>query len=193
MKYKKFMGILFIVLIIVSIMNAGNFLIINQNPVKSDVIIVLGGDNIQRADYSIKFYKEGYSNMLLFTGGNDAGNGVREAEAMKNEAIRLTVPSKNIIIENKSISTYENAIFTKKIIMDQGFKSAIIVTSNYHMRRSRLVFNKAFKNTGIKLVFCSVQDTRFNPKWWFTNAYSRHIVISEYEKLVGYFIEGRLF
>jgi len=192
MRLKKFTSLSFIVIIIVLILNAGNFLIVKENPVKADVIIVLGGDNILRTDYSIKLYNEGYSNILLFSGGKDDINGENSADIMGKEAVRLNVPSKNIIVENKAISTYENAIFTKKILMDHSFKSAIIVTSDYHMRRSRLVYNKAFKNTGIKLIFCSVQDTNFKPKWWFINNYSRNVVISEYEKLLGYFIEGRL-
>lgn len=192
MKIKKLMSLSFIVIIIVLILNAGNFLIVNEKPIKADVIIGLGGVEIPRADYSIKLYDEGYSNTLLFTGGKNPIVNEKEAYVMRKEAIRLKVPSKNIIVENKSISTYENAIFTKKILMDHNFKSAIIVTSNYHMRRSSLVFNKAFKNTGIKLIFCSAQDINFKPKWWLTNNYSTNIVISEYEKLVGYFFEDRL-
>ena len=186
MKLKKIASLLFIAIITLSILNAGNFLIVDEKPVKTDVIVGLGGGAISRADYSIQLYSEGYSNVLLFSGR------INEVAVMRNEAMCLNVSSKTIIVENKSISTYENAIFTKKILIEHSFKSAIIVTSNYHMRRSRLVFNKAFKNTGIKLVFCSVQDIKFKPKWWFTDNYSRTIVIAEYEKLVGYFIEGRL-
>ena len=185
---KKIVSLSFLGIIIILSLNAGNFLIVDENPIKADVIIGLGGDNILRADYSIKLYNEGYSNMILFSGGNYD----KEAEVMEKEAIRLNVPIKNIAVENKSISTYENAIFTKKILIVDGFKSAIIVTSDYHMRRSRFVFNKVFKNTGIKLIFCSVEDVSFNPKWWVINTHSRQVVISEYIKIVGYFIEGKL-
>ena len=190
---KKFASYLFIVIILVSILNAGNFLMVDENPVKDDVIIGLGGMNIPTTDYSVKLYNEGYSNMLLFSGGVDDGDGGAESIVMEKEALHLNIPVKNIIGENKSVSTYENALFTKKILVDYNFKSAIIVTSTYHMRRSRLVFNKAFQNTGIKLTFCSFQDKYFKSEWWFMDTYSRHIVISEYEKLIGYFIEGRLF
>ncbi|MBC8061695.1 MAG: YdcF family protein [Clostridiaceae bacterium] len=193
MKLTIFRKILFVVIIMFLILNAGNFLTVGEKPLKSDVIIVLGGSSIPKADYSIKLYNEGNSNMLLFSGGNtDNKYGEKEAEVMEKEAIYFNIPRENIMLEDKSISTYENAMFTKKILIEHGFKSAIIVTSNYHMRRSRLVFNKTFKNTGIKLTFCSVEDTEFNPKWWFTKYHSINIVLSEYAKIVGYFLKGRL-
>jgi len=78
------------------------------------------------------------------------------------------------------------------LLIKDGYKSAIVVTSDYHMRRSRLVFNKEFKGTGISLTFCNAKDKNFIAAKWWTNSYSLNIVQSEYLKLMGYFIEGRL-
>jgi uncharacterized SAM-binding protein YcdF (DUF218 family) len=175
------------------VLNLGKILTVDEKPEKSDVIVVLGGENIIRTDYGVKLFKDEYSNRLLFTGGNiNFGDNGKEAEVMRNEAIKLCVPNEDIILEDKATSTYENAIFSKEIIMSKGFESAIIVTSDYHMLRSKLVFNKAFKGTGIKLTFCSSQSKKFKPQCWFTDKYSRHVTISEYKKLLRYFVKGRL-
>jgi len=95
-------------------------------------------------------------------------------------------------LEDKANSTYENALYSKQLVDKYKFKSAIIVTSNYHMRRSRLVFNKAFQGTGINLTYCSALEKSFTPNGWFTDKYSRDIVFSEYIKIVGYWIEDKL-
>ena len=76
--------------------------------------------------------------------------------------------------------------------MDNGFESAIVVTSNYHMRRSKLVFKKAFKDTDISLVYCSAEEDGFIPEKWWTDRYSFNRVFSEYIRLAGYFVRGQL-
>lgn len=193
-KKRKYIVIAVIVVAMVfSFVNAGDFLVVSQEPVKADVIIVLGGDNILRTDYGVKLLKKGYSDKIMFTGGaTDKGRIRIEAEEMRKRALKWGVAKEKIILEDKAKSTYENAVFSKEIVLDKGFKSAIVVTSNYHTRRSSLVFNKAFRKSGVKLTFCSVEDVSFKPKKWFMDKTSRSITALEYKKLIGYFILGRL-
>ena len=175
-------------------LKAGSFLIVKgEKPEKSDVIITLGGSNIIRTDYSVRLFKEGYSKHLLLSGGI-IGNGDNRthAEVMYKEAKRLRVPDADIIIEDESKSTYQNALYTKTALINLHYKSAIIVTSNYHMKRARLVFKKVFNGTGIDLRFSISDDKNFKPNNWWTDAYSRKIVITEYAKLLGYLVKGRL-
>ncbi|MFA7575239.1 MAG: YdcF family protein [Arcobacteraceae bacterium] len=58
------------------------------------------------------------------------------ATIMKQVLINLGVPFDNVFIEEKSRTTYENAIFTIEEIKKQGYKEIILVTSALHMRRS---------------------------------------------------------
>ncbi len=193
-KKRKYIVIAVVIVAIVFLfVNAGRFLVVSQEPVKADVIIVLGGDNILRTDYGVKLLQKGYSDKIMFTGGTTSKKRIRvEAEEMRKRALKLGVANDKIILEDKAISTYENAIFSKDIVLNKGYKSAIVVTSDYHMRRSSLVFNKAFRKSGVKLTFCSVEDVRFKPKKWFMDKTSRSITALEYKKLIGYFILGRL-
>jgi uncharacterized SAM-binding protein YcdF (DUF218 family) len=184
---------LLIVLLLV-FLNLGSFLIVNENPVMSDVIVVLAGDTGGRTAYSVMLLKSGYSENLLCTGGRHTPNydSSSVADAMKKQAINSGISENHIIVEDQAVSTYENAAFSKVLLLKYGYKSAIVVTSDYHMRRSRIVFNKVFKGTGINLTFCSSKDHNFTPEKWWTNNYSRNIVCSEYIKLIGYFVAGRL-
>ena len=63
----------------------------------------------------------------------------------------------------------------------------MLVTSNFHTRRTRLVFRRVFKGTGIELmVQAAPPDDWFNPdRWWTRRMDSRNLFL-EYQKLLFY-------
>lgn len=68
-----------------------------------------------------------------------------EAHTAKNFLVSLGIRTEDIIPEEKSRDTYENAIETKKIAQIFGFKKILLITSAYHMKRSNLIFSKYFE------------------------------------------------
>jgi len=167
-------------------LNLGNFLVVNEDPVKSDVIVVLAGDAGGRTDYGIALLREGYADKLLFSGC------VASTGIMVRQALDAGVPEDSLIIDTGSESTYDNAVNSKALLLEYGYKSAIVVTSDYHMRRSRLVFEKAFEDAGIRLVYCSSAAEDFTPAKWWANSRGFKAVCAEYIKLAGYFVQGKL-
>ena len=178
------------IIIIVAILtflflNAGNFLVTYDKPKNADVIVVLSGDKGTRAQYAVTLYKQGYANKIILSGGI-VYNKTTMAQLMAEQAVELGVPSKNIILEDKADSTFDNAIFTRDILLKNDFRSAIIVTSDYHTRRSKMIFNNVFKGSNIKLTYCASVGEYFDKeKWWVSNK-SAMIVINEYIKFIGY-------
>lgn len=80
---------------------------------------------------------------ILVSGGKVLKTTGAEAEIGKIILMGLGIPADQIILENQSLNTTENAKYTK-IIMDQhGFTQPILVTSAFHMQRSILQFEKA--------------------------------------------------
>ena len=70
--------------------------------------------------------------------------GNKEADFIKNELITSGVAEKDILIENKSRNTYENAIFSKRILDSLQLKGPyVLITSATHMPRSINIFKKA--------------------------------------------------
>ncbi len=125
-----------------------------------DLAIVLGGmgridERQHRFDFTcsgdrlfqtLALYYKKRVNKLLITGGSGSINHPNDREAIyiKNYLKTISVPDSNIIIENDSKNTYENAIFTKRILDSLHFKGSILlVTSSFHMRRSIAIFKKA--------------------------------------------------
>jgi len=67
-----------------------------------------------------------------------------EASFLRKELIRNGIPDSAIIVETKSKNTYENAVYSKKILDSLKFSPPyIIITSAIHIPRSAKVFAKA--------------------------------------------------
>lgn len=96
-----------------------------------------------------ELYKTGKINRLMISGGSGrmVGKEYSEAPAIKQFLLRIGVPEEDIIIEGDSRNTFENALFSKKIL-DEKFPNAncLLLTSAVHMRRSKACFNKVGQN-----------------------------------------------
>ena len=160
---------------------------------KADAIAVFSGDSGARTERAVELLKEGYGDYLILSGGK-VYDDVTMAELMKNHAIKLGVDESKILIDDEASTTNENAEFTTNIIEENNFKSVIVVTSDYHTRRSKLAMEKSLENTlidgeKVKVSVIPSKEKKFTTKWW-TSGNSILIIISEYLKLVGYWAKG---
>ncbi len=156
---------------------AGNWLVIRQQPIKSDVIIVLSG-GVGRLEKGISLFEEGYGKYLMLSNFKEWTRG-------RSRSI-MHLPVSAIIVEEKAHSTYTNALFTKELMLRYNFKSAIVVTSDFHSRRSKLIFDRVYANTGISLNYSTAETRHFQPDKWWDNKYSRRTTYREYLKYAGY-------
>ncbi|MCH1640137.1 YdcF family protein [Paenibacillus timonensis] len=172
----KWLAILILFLLVVLGPFAGNFLVIHENPQKSDVIIVLSGGS-NNLNIGIELYEQKYAPQIMVSNALDYDT-IGTMEKRK-------IPSTSVIFETKADSTYTNAIYTKDLMIKHRLNSAIIVTPDYHMRRVKYHFDKVYKGTGITFTYTSVETQTFHPHQWWLDNNSRRIVINEYIKFVG--------
>ncbi|MEM7758396.1 MAG: YdcF family protein [Cyanobacteria bacterium P01_A01_bin.40] len=126
---------------------------------QADAIVILGGatrnqepprvlpDLSERGDrllYGAKLYKDGAAPKIILTGGRFQwyGGDTSEANSMATVLELIGVPSDAMILESQSLNTYENALFTKKILERENIKRILLVTSASHMPRSIAIFRK---------------------------------------------------
>lgn len=102
--------------------------------------------------HTVQLYKMGKIKKILITGGSGRVTGaiISEAIDMKMVFLICGVPDSVLIIEQKSRNTHENALFSKKIIDSLGLKgNKLLITSAFHMPRSKACFDKVGLKTDI--------------------------------------------
>jgi len=82
--------------------------------------------------------------------------------------------------------TYEEELATKQVMEKESLKSAIIVTSPYHLRRTKMIFTKVFQGWGAKLIFYPSDNRAFSVNNWWKSHYGRKKVVTEYLGLIYY-------
>jgi hypothetical protein len=82
--------------------------------------------------------------------------------------------------------TFAEAEKTVDVMREQGFGSAIVVSSCYHIRRARLAFERANKDPELTFAFhaIGIEDSRTDGPWWLDGEYTLKVA-DEYLKLAG--------
>lgn len=83
---------------------------------------------------------------LVFTGGASAvflRDGLDEAAAARKLFIELGIAADRIVIERESRNTWENAVFTRRLVQPKPGERWVMITSAWHMPRSVGIFRVA--------------------------------------------------
>ena len=164
------------------LIGVGQFLIVREELKPADVIIVLAGEREERVEYGVWLYQQAYAPKIIMTGGPVVWR-VTAAQIMKEQALFLGVPAEDILIEERSTTTKENAAFTKGLMVAEDFGSAILVTSPYHSRRASGIFHRVFGQE-IEIISVPVPNSRFSVDEWWTRDMDTRQVVTEYLKLI---------
>ncbi|MBX2962694.1 MAG: YdcF family protein [Cyclobacteriaceae bacterium] len=97
-----------------------------------------------RVVHTVDLYKRGIISRILIAGGSGrlVTEGRREADDIFKALVLMGVDSVDLEIENESRNTYESAVNVEKMIGKEAGE-LLLITSAYHMRRSRACFHKA--------------------------------------------------
>ncbi|MEC1715500.1 YdcF family protein [Schinkia azotoformans] len=196
-KLKIFLGILLILIIIGFVVknpllqSVADFLIADETAEKSDALIVLGGEiKGERTKRAVELYNQGFAGTLIFSDGTDLSWRTKAVDEMIVLASELGIPDTAIKKETDSRSTYENAVYSKKLMLDNGFKSAIVVTTDWHSKRSKFIFDKVFAGSDIKLTYANTSDDRIDSlRDWWQDSEKQQIVLTEWAKFIIYWLK----
>ena len=110
-----------------------------------DLKVLSARRGIDRIWQTISLYKNGKIKKILISG--DSGyvirKGLHEADQLKEVLVKWGIPAEDIIVENKSKNTYENAQFTGDMLRQYKYKKKfLLITSALHMPRAAACFKK---------------------------------------------------
>lgn len=89
-----------------------------------------------RIKAALAAYQRGQVRAAIFAGGA-AHNRFIEAAVMAREAERLGMPREVIFLESESLTTWQNLRFTKRIMQEHGFSTALLISTKDHLPRAR--------------------------------------------------------
>jgi uncharacterized SAM-binding protein YcdF (DUF218 family) len=112
----------------------------SQQPAEpADVIIVLGsGGNGERPsevyrarlDHALHLYESQMAPAIIVTERSPG------AEAARAYLLDRGVPAEDVLMENRSTTTWENLLFAREVMQQQGWNSAIIASCGFHLYRA---------------------------------------------------------
>ncbi len=108
------------------------------------------GTAADRFIQAIRLYQLGHIKKILITGGSGSilRQQYKEADFVKDQLQQMGVAATDILSDNQSRNTFENAANAKKLLDSLQIKGPyLLITSAMHMKRSVQVFNKAGMTT----------------------------------------------
>ncbi len=129
-------------------------LMLKSSEGRADCLILLGGEQEARPVKVAELYRDGLASRIFITGDGDFA-------ANKKRLLTSGVPESAITMEVASKTTLQNARLLRPMLEKEGVRSALIVTSPFHMRRALAVFQHEIP--AVKFTI-----TQTSPEYWRT-------------------------
>ena len=151
---------------------AGGFWVVDDGPSASDAIVLLGDDNYNsdRAARASEILRAGWAPRIIAS-GRYLRPYASIAELEERDLTIRGIPASAIVrFAHHAENTREETAAIGQLISSHGWKRIILVTSNYHTRRSRYIAERTFPQ-GTTLRVVAARDSEYDPdNWWRTRA-----------------------
>jgi uncharacterized SAM-binding protein YcdF (DUF218 family) len=152
----------------------------------ADGIVVLTGGSSRVSD-AMELLANGYGKRLLISGVRPTNAASDISRSLSDNQSLLTCC---VDLDRSAVNTRSNAEETRRWAHERGFRSLIVVTSNYHMPRAIVELSHAMPD--IKLVPFAVVGEKWRDEPWWTNGATFRLLLSEYAKYVAAELRVRL-
>lgn len=160
--------------------------VVDEPAMPSDAIVVLGDDNFagDRAFHAADLYRAGVAPVVVASGRMLRQN-ASVADLMQHDLESFGVPSSSIVkLTHRADNTREEAGEVARLVQARGWKRIIVVTSNYHTRRARFIFERVFPSS-VRVRMSAARDSEFDPAHWWESRQGRKLFMME---LAGYLV-----
>ncbi len=160
---------------------------------KSDAAILLEGDGFFRFPKAVDLYKKGLVTKIVFSGNAvDRNYGSYPYAEVKSFIIDAGVPESDLIHEDKSLHTRQQAIEVIKMAEENGWKKLALIASQEHQYRAYLTFLREILDTGSKLILYNVPVR--NLSWFIDSGWGTRFerLSDEFDRIEEYSAKGHL-
>lgn len=174
-----------------------NFIFVDNNPEKSDIIFIPGGSWPEPSERAAHLWHEQYAPLILPSGKYSHRNGhfpgtqtkkelyggtfETEWDFMKYVLLKSGVEDKAILKENRAFErgTYDNALMSKEVTDSIGLSvnKAIICCKAFHARRCLMIYSWIYPKT--KFLICPSDTENIAKDNWFNTPFGIEKVMAE--------------
>ena len=109
---------------------------------------------------------------------------------MKALAVSMGIPRKAVVLEKYAANTYQNAEYTVQLMRRFGWRSALVVSSPYHMRRTSLVYHASAPD--FQFIFTPIPYSHFFGDSSVVRVRHIQAILHEYLGIIDYYLKGYL-
>jgi uncharacterized SAM-binding protein YcdF (DUF218 family) len=159
----------------------------------NQTFFVLGGNGYERGKGAALLAQEFPSAQFICTGAGDTLNEMRamglnltSAQLTRKCMIETGVDSLRVFELGEATSTYEESEEILTYCINHNLKEISVVSSDFHLRRMRMVFGEKFQEKGILVHFFGTETKDFKAESWWTFEAGLITTFNEYIKIVYY-------
>jgi len=159
----------------------------------SDAIILLEGDGFHRFQKAVDLYKKGIGKKIVFSGNIvDKKYGSFPYEEVKPFILNCGIPEEDIIHENNSLHTQQQAVEVVKMAITRGWKRMALVASHEHQFRAYLTFLRQVLDSKSGIILYNAPVRNLN--WFVDNGWGMRFdrLKAEFERIERYSELGHL-
>ena len=167
-----------------------------QLPEVDAIVVLAGGKGRISAggDFWYRFYEAEQAGegrirapILYISGMGHKSDWNTFSRQVRRGVLQVMKPQ-DVVLETESADTIENAEWLVKYAQLKGWKKIILMTSPYHMRRSRFIFTQVFKSSNARIAFetYSIIQEPFSQEEWRESLLGIRVTIFEYVKWLYY-------
>ncbi|MCU0358883.1 MAG: YdcF family protein [Cyclobacteriaceae bacterium] len=149
-----------------------------------------------RVVHTAELYQRGIIGKIIVSGGvgRVLTEGRPEADELRKVLLLMGVSDEDIIIENESENTRESAVRVKQLLDNLEWNNALLITSAFHMRRSKACFLNVGLNIDVFATDFYTHPRHFTPESLFIPSADAlvvwHKLFKEWAGMIAYRLAG---
>ena len=176
--------------------SVAGFLVINDRPAQADVIFLLNGSPQHRPFLAARLLQEGYAPKIVIARAEE-GPTVALGLTRNSTDVSIGVLTSQGVAEDRIVqlrmpggatSTYDEARLLRDYCGQHPVKKVLLVTSSFHARRSKWIFERVLRDKSVSILTSSIDDARYSASNWWTREAGFLDCQNEYLKLLYYLL-----
>lgn len=173
----------------------GRFLVADDPLTRSECYFILGGNSYERGRAALEIFGIYPDARFVASGGNfplqimALDTMMTEASLTRHFLVRRGVPEAQVDTLSGSTSTMEESEEILAYCKTRGLKDITLISSDYHLRRMRMVFEDKYSEAGIRVHFRGASDEEFQSDRWWEDERGLITLNNEYVKIIYYWLK----